>query len=127
MRGCGSAISTFVRTSIHRCSATRSCCAALRGNAKSAPFDQQVAYGIAVGVCEGLKNDPNGRAALDAFNRFGQEGSLRDIPAVLLLDQNHSHWDSAAQTGEHRCVAKMPIKMRDLRSTLVEAMQKKVS
>ena len=30
----------------------------------------------------------NGRAALEAFNRFGQEASLRDIPAVLLLDQN---------------------------------------
>ena len=69
----------------------------------------------------------NGRAALDAFNRFGSEASLRDIPAVLLLDQNHSHWSDAAQTGEHRAVAKMPIKMRDLRSALVDAMQKKVS
>ena len=35
----------------------------------------------------------NGRAALDAFNRFGQESQTRDIPAVLLLDQNHRHWD----------------------------------
>ena len=31
----------------------------------------------------------NGRAALDAFNRFGQEPTTRDLPAVLLLDQNH--------------------------------------
>src|SRR4051812_38982950 len=69
----------------------------------------------------------NGRAALDAFNRFGQESSLRDIPAVLLLDQNHVHWEDDAQLGEHRAVAKMPIKMRDLRGALVEAMQKKVS
>jgi serine/threonine protein kinase len=69
----------------------------------------------------------NGRAALDAFNRFGQESSLRDIPAVLLLDQNHAHWDEEAQTGEHRAVAKMPIKMRELRGALVDAMQKKVS
>jgi serine/threonine-protein kinase len=69
----------------------------------------------------------NGRAALEAFNRFGQEGTLRDIPAVLLLDQNHAHWDEEAQVGEHRTVAKMPIKMRELRGALIEAMQKKVS
>ena len=69
----------------------------------------------------------NGQAALEAFNRFGQEGALRDIPAVLLLDQNHRHWAERAQTGEHRAVAKMPIKMRDLRGMLVDAMQKKVS
>ena len=35
IRGCGSAISTFVRTSTRRCSATRSCCAALRARAWS--------------------------------------------------------------------------------------------
>jgi eukaryotic-like serine/threonine-protein kinase len=69
----------------------------------------------------------NGRAALEAFNRFGQEASLRDIPAVLLLDQNHSHWVDEAKIGEHRTVAKMPIKMRNLRGALIEAMQKKVS
>jgi serine/threonine-protein kinase len=69
----------------------------------------------------------NGRAALEAFNRFGTEGALRDIPAVLLLDQNHRNWVELAQTGEHRAVAKMPIKMRDLRGMLVDAMQKKVS
>src|SRR5438132_3175083 len=63
----------------------------------------------------------NGRAALDAFNRFGQELVTRDIPAVLLLDQNHGHWEEEAQQNDHRAVAKMPIKMRDLRSILVEA------
>jgi serine/threonine-protein kinase len=69
----------------------------------------------------------NGRAALDAFNRFGQESSLREIPAVLLLDQNHRHWEEEAQTNDHRAVAKMPIKMRDLRGILLEATKKKVS
>jgi serine/threonine protein kinase len=69
----------------------------------------------------------NGRAALEGFNRFGQESSLRDVPAVLLLDQNHAHWDEEAQVSEHRVIAKMPIKMRDLRGALIEAMQKKVS
>jgi eukaryotic-like serine/threonine-protein kinase len=69
----------------------------------------------------------NGRAALEAFNRFGQESLTRDLPAVLLLDQNHRHWEEESQTNEHRAVAKMPIKMRELRGILLEACQKKVS
>jgi serine/threonine-protein kinase len=69
----------------------------------------------------------NGRAALDIFNRFAQEGATRDLPAVLLLDQIHHGWEDEARTNDHRVVAKMPIKMRELRELLVEAMQKKVS
>lgn len=66
----------------------------------------------------------NGRSALDAFNRFGQESSLKDIPTVLLLDQNHLHWETDAQVNNHRAVAKMPIKMRDLRGTLLKTVKK---
>lgn len=40
------------------------CCQALRQNAKSAPPEQQGGYLMAAGVCEAMKNDPNGRAAL---------------------------------------------------------------
>jgi eukaryotic-like serine/threonine-protein kinase len=69
----------------------------------------------------------NGRAALEAFNRFGQEMVTRDLPTVLLLDQNHLSWEQQAQTSDHRAVAKMPIKMRELRGVLLEAAQKKVS
>lgn len=69
----------------------------------------------------------NGRAALDVFNRFGQESRTRDLPAVLLLDQEHHSWAEAAQVAEHRLVAKMPIKMRELREMLREIVQKKAS
>jgi serine/threonine-protein kinase len=62
----------------------------------------------------------NGRAALEVFNRFGQELVTRDLPAVLLLDQNHLDWEREAQTAEHRAIARMPIKMRELREALVE-------
>jgi serine/threonine-protein kinase len=41
----------------------------------------------------------NGRAALDVFNRFGQESVTRDLPAVLLLDQNHLCQRFAVQHG----------------------------
>jgi serine/threonine-protein kinase len=69
----------------------------------------------------------NGRAAVEVFNRFGQELVTRDVPAVLLLDQNHLHWEEEVQAAKHRPVAKMPIKMRQLREILLEAMQKKAS
>ncbi|MEX0641444.1 MAG: protein kinase [Pirellulales bacterium] len=69
----------------------------------------------------------NGRAALDVFNRFGQESTTRDVPAVLLLDQGHHSWAEAAQVAEHRQVAKMPIKMRELRALLREIVQQKAT
>jgi eukaryotic-like serine/threonine-protein kinase len=69
----------------------------------------------------------NGRAALNVFNRFGSEIVTRDLPAVLLLDQQHIEWEKDAQVCEHRVVAKMPIKLRQLRELLVEVLQKKVS
>jgi serine/threonine-protein kinase len=67
----------------------------------------------------------NGRAALESFNRFGQEMVTRDVPAVLLLDQNHLDWEDEAQLAEHRLVAKMPIKQRQLREAIVQAAGKR--
>lgn len=69
----------------------------------------------------------NGRTALEVFNRFGQESQTRDLPAVLLLDQVHSDWADEATVADHRAVAKMPIKMRELRELLLEVTTKKVS
>jgi serine/threonine protein kinase len=68
----------------------------------------------------------NGRAALEVFNRLGQEAITRDLPAVLLLDQLHHDWEEEAQVAEHRVVAKMPIKLRQLREILLEVSQKQV-
>jgi serine/threonine-protein kinase len=85
-------------------------------------FDDQRAADVVL-----FTTGSNGRAAVEMFNRFAQEAATRDLPAVLLLDQVHQHWESEAKVAEHRAVAKMPIKMRDLREVMVEAMQKKVS
>jgi serine/threonine-protein kinase len=85
-------------------------------------FDDQRAADVVL-----FTTGSNGRAAVEMFNRFGQEAATRDLPAVLLLDQVHQNWESEAKVAEHRAVAKMPIKMRDLREVMVEAMQKKVS
>jgi eukaryotic-like serine/threonine-protein kinase len=59
-----------------------------------------------------------GRAALEAFNRFGQESGTRDIPAVLLLDEQHSSWTDEAELGGHRAAISMPIKQRQLRQMI---------
>ena len=47
------------------------------------------------------------------------------MPAVLLLDQIHHPWEDEAVVSEHRAVAKMPIKMRELREVLVGVTAKK--
>ena len=78
-------------------------------------FDDQRAADIVL-----FTTGSNGRTALEVFNRFGQELVTRDLPAVLLLDQNHHGWEDEAQVAEHRAVTKMPIKMRELRETLRE-------
>ena len=67
-----------------------------------------------------------GKPALDVFNRFGREIVTRDVPAVLLLGQQHHDWEDEADVTEHRAVAKMPIKPRRLRELLVEVACKKV-
>jgi serine/threonine protein kinase len=69
----------------------------------------------------------NGRSALEVFNRLGRESLTRDMPAVLLLDQNHHDWEQEADVADHRAVAKMPIKLRQLREILLEVSQKRVS
>ena len=69
----------------------------------------------------------NGRSALEVFNRFGQESRTRDVPAVLLLDQDHHSWAESAQVADHRQVAKMPIKMRELREVLRGIVRQKAS
>jgi eukaryotic-like serine/threonine-protein kinase len=69
----------------------------------------------------------NGRSALEAFNRFGQEPTTRDLPAVLLLDENHGQWEEGTLKNNHRVVVKMPLKQRDLRAALVRAARRKVS
>jgi eukaryotic-like serine/threonine-protein kinase len=59
-----------------------------------------------------------GEEALTAFNKFGQTEDTRNVPAVLLLGEEHGNWESQAQTGDHRVILKSPIKMRDFRSAL---------
>ena len=70
---------------------------------------------------------PTAAPPLEAFNRFGQEPTTRDLPAVLLLDEHHGEWEEGTLKNNHRVVVKMPLKQRDLRAALVRASRRKVS
>jgi eukaryotic-like serine/threonine-protein kinase len=65
-----------------------------------------------------------GEAALDAFNRFGENEHSRGIPAILLLGENQLAWKSRAKLNDHRVVVSMPIKLRQLREQLAKLVPK---
>lgn len=64
-----------------------------------------------------------GRAALEAFNKLGQETGTKALPLVLLLEENHAHWFEEANTSGHQVAVAMPIKLRQLREIVLAAMQ----
>lgn len=68
-----------------------------------------------------------GVAAVDAFNRFGVDEVTRDIPAILLLDQKQQSFAKQAQLGPHRVIMSMPLKVKDLRATLMKLLMQEAS
>ncbi len=65
-----------------------------------------------------------GTNALEAFNRLGQEGATKLVPAVLLLGDQHAKWHEKAQQDDHRGVLRMPVKSRELRSAILKVLKK---
>ncbi len=66
-----------------------------------------------------------GRPALEAFNRLGQEGRLKHLPAVLLLGDQHGGWMKEAVGDARRNVVKMPLKSRELRECVLRVLAAK--
>jgi serine/threonine-protein kinase len=60
-----------------------------------------------------------GRAALDAFNEFGESERTKQLPAVLFIAENHHDLAKLARTAEHRVLLYMPLKVRQLRTVLL--------
>ena len=60
-----------------------------------------------------------GGAALDGFNKLGEDSHTADIPAILLVDRKQQFVIRHAKTGPKRVMIGMPLKVRDLRSTLI--------
>jgi serine/threonine-protein kinase len=61
-----------------------------------------------------------GHAAVDAFNDLADRDETRDVPAVLLLGEKHIDWIAQARTAGHRRVITMPLKLKELRSTITQ-------
>lgn len=60
-----------------------------------------------------------GEAAVDAYNKFASTDKTKSIPALLLLGEDQQSLAGLAVGGPHRSTMRMPIKMRELRETLV--------
>lgn len=61
-----------------------------------------------------------GEAALTAFNQLCKSADTKHIPAVLLLDERHRDWQQDAAADTRRVTMTMPIKLRQLRETLLK-------
>lgn len=59
-----------------------------------------------------------GEVALEAFNRMASHAKLANIPAILLLDEEHLEYESRAMCGANRVVQKMPLKFKELRASI---------
>jgi serine/threonine-protein kinase len=66
-----------------------------------------------------------GRGALGAFNRLITEPSMKELPAVLLLSDQHGNWEPDMQCDDHHVVVRMPIKSRALREAILQAVDMK--
>ncbi len=61
-----------------------------------------------------------GGAALDGFNKLGEDPQTADMPAILLVDRKQQFVIRHAKTGPKRVMIGMPLKVRDLRATLLK-------
>lgn len=61
-----------------------------------------------------------GEAAVDAYNKFAAGARTKDLAAILLLGEEQQSWAGLATGGAQRATMKMPIKVRELRETLVK-------
>ena len=64
-----------------------------------------------------------GMRALRGFNDFSQKRSLKDIPALLILDQGQTDWAKEVKKQPHRPILVMPVTVRQLRDTVVELLK----
>lgn len=64
-----------------------------------------------------------GDEAIDRFNAFGRHHVTQRIPALLLLKESHKSRLNLAETAEHRSVAAMPLKLRNLREEVVRLLE----
>jgi serine/threonine-protein kinase len=65
-----------------------------------------------------------GYAAVEAFNRFGEDEVTQELPAILMLDQKQQAFARDAKLSSHRVTISMPLKVKDLRATLLKLLSR---
>ncbi|HBV62780.1 MAG TPA: serine/threonine protein kinase [Rhodopirellula sp.] len=60
-----------------------------------------------------------GTLALEAFNKFASDAHTCDIPSILLVDKRQSHIINGAHRGANRKLLPLPLKVRELRTALM--------
>lgn len=71
-------------------------------------------------MCDLYRAPELGGAALDGFNKLGEDPHTADMPAILLVDRKQQFVIRHAKTGPKRVMIGMPLKVRDLRATLLK-------
>lgn len=61
-----------------------------------------------------------GAAALESFNQFGTDAHTAEIPAILLVDRKQQFVIRNAKVGPKRTMLAMPLKVRELRASLLK-------
>jgi serine/threonine-protein kinase len=64
-----------------------------------------------------------GNSALDAFNTFGSREQTRDIPAILLVDNQQGTIIKSAALAPRRVLLSTPLRVRELRETLLKLLR----
>jgi len=61
--------------------------------------------------CVVFSTEDLGLTAVEAFNRLGNDVRLKNLPAALLLGDNHGMWRKHAKAGKKRAVIQMPVQL----------------
>lgn len=67
-----------------------------------------------------------GDAALDAFNKFGTLPETKHVPAILFVDGKQDDLKRGALLGPHRVAMSAPLKLKELRQTLLRLLEASV-
>ncbi len=85
-----------------------------RALSRFAPHEDRPADCVIFGAAE------LGGLAVEAFNRFASDEHTSSIPSVLLADHRQERLTSGAIEGPNRKRLALPLKVRELRSTLIQ-------
>jgi serine/threonine-protein kinase len=64
-----------------------------------------------------------GESALEAFNKLGTRVATKEVPAILFVDAKQTDLIKAADVAPHRVLLTSPLRVKELRQTLLKLLQ----